>query len=145
MLILQRTLWWKSYLRTVIGNRSFDTFYLLKKINERRFVCTNLASLYHQMLFLVGQREVRPIKRLQSATLDPVSYWVRPYANREGERERDVEREGTRLFWDVRIGIGGFCKKKEKDVTRQHLSMSWLSNLPGFIIIAPPQLSFSII
>ena len=81
-----------------------------QKRKERDLQWAELASLYHQMMFLIGQREMRPIKRLQSATLDPVSYWVRPYANREREREREKEQD---CFEMLELGLEGFVRRRK--------------------------------
>lgn len=72
---------------------------------------TKLATLYHQMLFLVEQREEeRPIKRLQNATIETVSY-LAPTLHIRRERER----MNKIVLGMLRNGIGGFCKKKKRE------------------------------
>lgn len=82
------------------------------KRKERDLQWTELASLYHHMIFLVGQRGVRPIERLQSATLNPVSYWVRPRKQRDRERRR--ERKEQDCFEMLELGLEGFVRRRRE-------------------------------
>lgn len=116
-----------------------------KQKKKRELGWTKLADLYIiKGCFWLGKEKrdqskgckLQPLKRCRSC--------LRPYTYEEKREEGREKIENKIVLGHFRIEIGGFCNKEtereRESVTRQHLSMSSLSNLPGFNIIAPPQL-----